>query len=433
MSSNAQLPLFPPAVLIDEQKQKRSGTFVDNIKLPIHRWFRYSAGFSAEWVEALIRSRSLVNRNIAVLDPFVGSGTTLLASDLVNVRSVGIEAHPFVARICAAKLLWDTPVDSFLELASLVQKRAEFITPSTHHYPNLILRSFAQSALMELDSLRQAWLELDDHSAASELIWLALTATLRPSSNVGTAQWQYILPNKKKKMVINPFDGYDHQVQLMAYDMLYFQGIGRATQATVYEADARHFPEVLKNSIDLVVTSPPYANNYDYADALRLEMSFWGDVESWGDLHVKVRRYLIRSSSQHASLDKLDLDSLLSCDLLNPISNSIEETCRALESERLSHGGKKHYHTMIAAYFVDMANMWHELRRVCKTGAEARFVIGESALYGIHVPVETWMGELALSAGFNTYNFEKIRDRNVKWKNRKHRVPLHEGRLWIQG
>jgi len=286
---------------------------------------------------------------------------------------------------------------------------------------------------MELDSLRQAWLELDDHSAASELIWLALTATLRPSSNVGTAQWQYILPNKKKKMVINPFDGYDHQVQLMAYDMLYFQGIGRATQATVYEADARHFPEVLKNSIDLVVTSPPYANNYDYADALRLEMSFWGDVESWGDLHVKVRRYLIRSSSQHASLDKLDLDSLLSCDLLNPISNSIEETCRALESERLSHGGKKHYHTMIAAYFVDMANMWHELRRVCKTGAEACFVIGDSAPYGIYVPVETWMGELALSAGFNTYNFEKIRDRNVKWKNRKHRVPLHEGRLWIQG
>ena len=62
------------------------------------------------------------------------------------------------------------------------------------------------------------------------------------------------------------------------------------------------------------------------------------------------------------------------------------------------------------------------------------FVVGDSAPYGIYVPVDKWLGELALSAGFNKYNFEKLRDRNTKWKNRKHRVPTaHEGRLWING
>jgi hypothetical protein len=40
---------------------------------------------------------------------------------------------------------------------------------------------------------------------------------------------------------------------------------------------------------------------------------------------------------------------------------------------------------------------------------------------------------LAVSAGFKTFRFEKLRDRNVKWLNRKHRVPLHEGRLWVEG
>jgi hypothetical protein len=61
------------------------------------------------------------------------------------------------------------------------------------------------------------------------------------------------------------------------------------------------------------------------------------------------------------------------------------------------------------------------------------FVVGDSAPYGVYVPVERWLGELALAAGFHSYSFEKTRDRNVKWKNRKHRVPLKEGRLWVEG
>ncbi len=80
-----------------------------------------------------------------------------------------------------------------------------------------------------------------------------------------------------------------------------------------------------------------------------------------------------------------------------------------------------------------MKEVWLTLRRVCVDGAEACFVIGDSAPYGVHVPVERWLGELSLLAGFKSYSFEKIRDRNVKWKNRKHRVPLQEGLLWVQG
>ena len=48
-------------------------------------------------------------------------------------------------------------------------------------------------------------------------------------------------------------------------------------------------------------------------------------------------------------------------------------------------------------------------------------------------PVIEWLGKLATSAGFRSFTFEKTRDRNTKWKNRKHRVPLCEGRLWVEG
>ena len=88
---------------------------------------------------------------------------------------------------------------------------------------------------------------------------------------------------------------------------------------------------------------------------------------------------------------------------------------------------------MILAYFRDLAQVFHELRRVTRDGCKVCFVIGDSAPYGVYVPVDRWLGELAISSGLHNYSFEKLRDRNTKWKNRKHRVPLHEGRLWING
>ena len=57
---------------------KNSSTFVDNMSLPIHRWFRYSAGFSAEWVEKIILENSLEKEQSIIFDPFVGSGTALI-------------------------------------------------------------------------------------------------------------------------------------------------------------------------------------------------------------------------------------------------------------------------------------------------------------------------------------------------------------------
>ncbi len=195
--------------------------------------------------------------------------------------------------------------------------------------------------------------------------------------------------------------------------------------------------EVLKtledNSVDLIITSPPYANNFDYADATRLELSFWNEVQGWGDLQNKIRKYLIRSCTQHVSAEKAELTELLNDDDVSPILHELAPICEKLAQERMQHGGRKNYHLMVAAYFSDLAKVWKALRRVCKSGSLVCFVIGDSAPYGVYVPVDKWLGELALAAGFNQYSFEKTRDRNVKWKNRKHKVPLKEGRLWVQG
>jgi DNA modification methylase len=218
----------------------------------------------------------------------------------------------------------------------------------------------------------------------------------------------------------------------MARDMRHGQHLDAGPRARLDLGDARHCASVPDAWCDLVVTSPPYANNYDYADATRLEMCFFGDIRGWGDLQSTVRERLVRACTQHVSRYADQAADALRSNLLAPVRKELSAVFARLDAEREQHGGKKPYHAMIAYYFLDMADVWQALRRVVRQGGEVCFVIGDSAPYGIHVPVDRWLGELAVSAGFRSWRFEKIRDRNTKWKNRKHRVPLHEGRLWVE-
>lgn len=428
-----QLSLFSEtATALADLKTARSGTFLDNMALPVHRWFRYSAGFSAEWVEQALATWRLEPHN-TVLDPFAGSGTVPLVCEKLGIKSIGVEAHPVVARICQAKLQWATSVEQFTSLAERVSQDARCWQGQGFEYPTLIQRSFDPELLVHLDAFKRAWQVHADQSPAAELVWLAITAILRSCSSAGTAQWQYILPNKTKKKVIHPLLAFQQQVTMMAHDMRWMQAQLVQSQACLVAGDARNFATHVDQKVDAVITSPPYANNYDYADALRFEMTFWGEVTGWGDIHDKVRKHLIVSSSQHSSKEKLNAEELLLLPVIKPIYSELAEVVNTLAVTREDHGGKKHYHTMVAAYCRDIALVLHELRTVCRPGVHMCWVIGDSAPYGVYCPIDKWIGELAIAAGFHAYHFEKLRDRNIKWKNRKHRVPLKEGLLWIEG
>ena len=379
MNESKQLSFFEESDLPStDLKRSRSGTFVDNMTLPVHRWFRYSAGFSAEWVEQLLVEWKTDSRRL-VLDPFAGSGTVPLTCEQLSVPSIAIEAHPVVARICQAKLYWATSIDQFADFSEQVTQTTRKPQLPSAEYPDLIQRSFDPELLAYLDGLKRAWYMHNDDSPASELVWLAITAILRSCSSAGTAQWQYILPNKTKKKVLHPNIAFRQQIEMMLFDMRWMQSRAKHSLASMVVGDARKCSESISRRVDAVITSPPYANNYDYADALRFEMTFWGEVNNWGDIHEKVRRHLIVSSSQHSSKDRVDLDEVLALAILEPIHVELAEVVKKLAVTREHHGGKKHYHTMVAAYCRDIAEVLRELRTLCRSGAQMWWVIGGSA------------------------------------------------------
>jgi DNA modification methylase len=414
-------------------RSARSGTFTDNMKLPVHRWYRYSAGFSAEWVEQLIRQLC----PSSVLDPFAGSGTTLIAAEAAGVLAYGYESHPFVVQIATAKTYWNQPEGRLFDAAKeLLNTASQGQRPDLDVVPDLLVKCYTPEVLQQLYALREAYLSCADrfNPEISKLLWLALTAILRSCSFAGTAQWQYVLPNKRKSKPLAPFPAFEQKISDIIEDMSSLRKTGCRSDAQVLLHDARLISdEVPLNSVDLVVTSPPYPNNYDYADATRLEMTFWGEIRGWCDLQDVVRKFIIRSCSQHATAEKLQLETLLADPSVDSIRKELSGVCNELAEVRQTKGGKKAYHTMIAAYFFDLSKVFQALRPVCKTGSTICFVIGDSAPYGVYVPVDDWLGRLAIAAGFKSFSFQKLRDRNIKWKNRKHNVPLFEGHLWIKG
>src|ERR1700689_3428740 len=94
-----------PEIALPSSTIRDYGTFKESLRAPIHRWFKYPAGYSYRLVEEKLKEYNLKS-GASVLDPFVGSGTTSLECKRQGIRSVGIEAHPFVAWVARTNLEW---------------------------------------------------------------------------------------------------------------------------------------------------------------------------------------------------------------------------------------------------------------------------------------------------------------------------------------
>lgn len=401
------------------------------MKLPIHNWYRYTAGFSAEWVKNVIQKFD--NKEL-ILDPFSGSGTVVLESQLNNRNSIGVEAHKVVHKISEVKINWsDYDADELCKFGINFLNSTLNLNTSIKKYPILFEKCYDTDTLRQLFLLKTEFEKIPESNKYKKVIWFILTSIIRTVTQVAAAQWQYVQPNKKKVKIITVQDAYNSKLKQIVEDIKYYKMLDLTLgKSEINLDDSRVLRTVSDNSVDLVITSPPYVNNYDYADATRMELTYWYELNNWGELQNVVKNDLIRACTQHVAHVKNFVDEYFDSDILYPIKDDLFNKFKELEKERLNHGGKKNYHLLVLAYFKDISETFKSLRRVCTSDADICFVIGDSAPYGIYIPVDEWMGKIAIHHGFNEFYFEKTRDRNVKWKNRKHTVPLKEGHLWIK-
>jgi hypothetical protein len=418
------------------------GTFKDSLRAPIYNWFTYPAGYSYKLVEEKIKEYDL-GKNNWIIDPFVGSGTTLIAAKLLGINSIGIEAHPFVYQIAKTKLCWDLDLNKLGKdikyliglLSSTLSSSCENI--STEGKPELLFKCYSTESLKRLYFI----LDLIDNSnfpeTTKDFLNVGLTHTLRTVSSAGTG-WPYIAPTKYqgKKVIRDVFNTYIQRIRTMFIDIEKVKNIGYPkAQTELILGDSRNLKNVKPNSIDLLITSPPYLNNFDYADRTRLEMYFFGHANTWGEITRKVRDNLIIAATTQVSKEKFERE-FLNKDIQLAVPSLYEilvDKIHKLSKIKLEKGGKKNYDYMVAGYFNDIFATLQQLAGVMKKGSASIWVLGDSAPYGIHIPTEEYIGEMALGLGFKNYETEIIRKRGDKWANnpQRHSVPLKESILTI--
>lgn len=418
---------------------QRYGSFQDSLKAPIHRWFTYPAGYSYKLVEAKIAQAGLAP-DAWVADPFLGSGTTSLAAKLLGFNSVGIEAHPFVFWVAQTKLNFELDAFALEDDLRRVIETARLAAPVdlAGLWPALIYKCFDADNLQKLYALRQAIGELDCPPAHTDFLKLALTNTLRIVTTAG-AGWPYIAPSKYAERVVrrDAFSEFRKQCEAFAADLrqVQFHEIPRSEHRLI-QGDAREFARHCPPaSIDLILTSPPYLNNYDYADRTRLETYFWGLYRTWGDITRQVRDHLITAATTQIRLS--EMAEVAECPGIQPVNPAVHrelrDIVRKLSIARKAKAGKKTYDIMVAAYFEDMLKVIQGAYAVLKPGRQFVLVLGDSAPYGVHVRTEEIIGQLAVSVGFSGYSLEALRERGGKWANnpQRHKVPLRESILTI--
>jgi len=300
-------------------------------------------------------------------------------------------------------------------------------------FPELVYKCYHPQDLRQLYIIREFVIHQVLDYRIQNLLKLALTDTLREASAAGTG-WPYIAPNKNTgdkppKKAVSIFE---NTVRKMYSDLTTV--VRDLPNCTIHNilGDSRLRQTLQDGRVTLALTSPPYLNNYDYADRTRLETYFWGITKSWKDITENFRDKLIVAATTQVVRSQYRVETALSEDIrsLEPeVYQTIQDSVLELSRLRLTKGGKKDYDLMVALYFNDIVQVINETYRLLRPKGKFCLVVGDSAPYGVHIQTEELIGRLGLAIGFKDYEYQEFRTRGGKWKAnpQRHSVKLREG------
>lgn len=379
----------------------------------VHRWYRFVLAFPDHLVRNCL-DRFGVEPGATVLDPFVGTGTTLVECMKRGIHSIGMDANPVTAFASRVKSRWDIDLSEFSDrrnnllkrvrpallaiapagrptqltfddLALLRETAAKYERPS-HTTSDQIVALIPKGAISPLPLaktliVRDAILE-QPADAICELFLLALAgAVVEDVSNLGFGPEIYVSKQRQDAEVYQVFTERLSQIEA---DLHMVQMFKPFAGSQVFCADARSLSSVVTDTVDAVITSPPYPNEKDYTRITRLEMALLGFIHDKHDLR-ELKDRLLRSNTRNVFVK--DDDGQLVSDV-----PEIRRIADEIERRRIEKGGnsgfERLYHRVVLEYFGGMYRALREMGKVMRRGAPAAIVVGDQMSF-FQVPIKT--------------------------------------------
>jgi hypothetical protein len=400
---------------------------------PAHDWYRFVLSFPPHLVRHYL-GKFRIKPGHVVLDPFCGTGTTLVECKKLGIASVGVEANPMAYFATQVKTHWSPDPDGLLRhaqrVAELVRRQLEsdgieddidlpLFSRSKHSPPEPATLTKLPSEKQELllsDSISPLPLHktlvllqiLNNHDDARyrnhELLALA-RALVYSISNLQFGPEVGIGPPKPDAPVVSAWLA---SVHVIASDLRELQTL-KGTASQVILADSRRIAEILKaDSVDAVITSPPYPNEKDYTRTTRLESVLLGFLRDKADLRA-LKRGLVRSNTRGVYKGDDDDRWVANHPEIHRLAESIER--RRIKLGKTS-GFERQYHRVTKLYFGGMARHLAELRNALRPGAYLAYVVGDQASY-LQVMIRTGqlLTDIAASLGYEPIGTDLFRTR----------------------
>ncbi len=380
---------------------------------PIHRWYNFIAGFSPEFVNYCIKAAEL-NCNDVIIYSFSGLATTLVEANFHNIFSIGFEAHPFFYDISKAKLF---PPSNIQEITNLENKLL-----SIKPHIGSLKEIWSEDALTFLTKIIPTdnlaflvnTLEIENTLIQeNKSLFRLIVSKVLEYTSLAQTDGIYKAPTSLKKSI--SFEKAVSSVCRQIYEDVENLNPNFISKAKINFASSENMTGIENESCSICITSPPYLNNFDFAEMTRMELYFWRYAGSWREITEKVRRRLIVNTTT-APIDlkrnQVFFSSAFSEEFrikyLNPLVDN-------LVNERKNRPGKKDYNLLIYPYFAQMQNVIRELHRVLRHHSNLHMIVSDSALYGVYIPAQEILSQLMIENGFEIINLENLRKRGERW------------------
>ncbi|WP_420620482.1 DNA methyltransferase [Candidatus Poriferisocius sp.] len=398
---------------------------------PAHDWYRFVLSFPPHLVRDYTHRFGLDGKQ-RLLDPFCGTGTTLVEAKKLGIPSVGLEAVGVSRLAASTKVDWSPDPDSLAAHAGLIAEKALAILaadgisdePMQDPPSEVPLRSLpAQTAKLLLKNsisplplhkvlvLKEALEgEHDARFAAHEKLALARVLP----TDVGNLRFGPEVGVGRVKQDASVVSRWMACVLSMADDIRHL-GPSDSTPACAIEGDAREVGRYIEpKSVDAVITSPPYPNEKDYSRTVRLESVLLGYISERSDLQA-MKKELVRSNTRGVYRNDND-DEWVSGDA------EVERIAASIEARRIElgkeSGFERMYHRVTKLYFGGMARHFASLGKVLRPGARLAYVVGDQASY-LRVMIRTGqlLAEIAERSGYEVEAIDLFRTRHATATN----------------